>query len=157
MHKYDDAEKLLNKVTNLSCNSRIKKRLQNTFKHIELFRREASKEKMQEKGLAKSRKELNELTTKTYELIKSAEKNRKKGKIKEVKMDIEEAYRLEGDIGDMRLRAYIKLQRGLLEMDSGNKKEARLILKDTQDIFEYLQMNDEVSKINKIFLCSESP
>ena len=156
LHKYDEAERILKQASGFSCSTRIHKRLQNTFKYIELFRKEASKERMLETGLLKSRRELNELTIKAYELLKSAERKRKKGKINEAKLDIEEAYRLEGDIGDMKLRANIKLQKGLLEIQLGKIKEGRQTLKDTQDIFEYLQLNNEVSKINKIFLSPDS-
>jgi len=145
LEKYDEAQEILNQAKDIPADQWLKSRIDTT---ATLIAKGPPRKVSIGQGIPRSRIELEQQRKQLKEMLAQARRLRRKGAFVELRDLLKIAEKIEDDIGDLELRARIRLELGLLELDSRNFEEGQKILKDVREVFVYLGKNDEVSAIN---------
>ena len=144
--RFDEAQECLAKAKDLPADEWLKRRIGTT---ATLIVKRGPRGNNKNQDVPRSRKELEQQGKQLKENLAKARKLRKNRAFLEARELLRIAEKLEDDIGDLELRAFIRLELGLLELDSKNLIEGEKILKDVCEVFAYLRKNDDVSAINR--------
>ena len=143
---YDEAHKYLVRAKGLPADQWLKRRIDTTATVIE---QKMPRRNNEGRNIPRSRKELEQERKQLKHVLAQARKLRSTGAFAEARDMLRIAEKIEDDMGDLDFRAQIRMELGLLELDSGNLDEAEQILRDVREVFIYLRKNEEVSAINK--------